>query len=68
MEPFSTVIIKNVFRESRSGMADAPVVPYEPRRRPRWFSRERARQPQRDLCQAEPRDRSPKVAGAPRTC
>jgi hypothetical protein len=64
MDPFSISIAHNVARESRSGMADAPIVLDKPRR-PRWFRRNRAR---RDLCEAEPRDRSPKIAGAPGTC
>lgn len=68
MDPFSTVIINKVFRSSRSGMADAPVVAHEAPRRLRWFGRERAGRQQRELCEAEPRDRSPKVAGAARTC
>jgi hypothetical protein len=65
MDPFSISIANNVARESRSGMADAPIVPDKPRRRPRWFRRDRVR---RDLCEAEPRDRSPKIASAPGTC
>jgi hypothetical protein len=64
MDPFSISIANHVARESRSGMADAPIVLDKPRR-PRWFGRNQAR---RDLCEAEPRDRSPKIASAPRAC
>jgi hypothetical protein len=63
MDPFSISIAKKVARESRSGMADAPILLDMPRRR--WFRRNRVR---RDLCEAEPRDRSPKIASAPGTC
>ncbi len=59
-----TTVIQRIADESRSGMADAPVVPDEPRRTRRWFRSRRAE----PLCEAEPRDRSPKVAGAASAC
>jgi hypothetical protein len=61
---YPITVIAQVAKESRSGFADAPVVPYEPARRRRWFNR----RPAPAVCQAEFRDRSPKAAGAPRTC
>ncbi len=64
MYPFSVIVINKVAEESRSGMADAPVRPYLPPRTRRWFKSRRAE----PLCEAEPRDRSAKVAGAASAC
>ncbi len=67
MYVFPITVIAKVAKESRSGFADAPVVPYDPPR-PHWFSRRLHRRSTAAVCQAEHRDRSPKAAGAPRTC
>jgi hypothetical protein len=61
---FPITVIDKVARESRSGMADAPVQAYVPPRRFRWFADRRGK----PLCEAEARDRSPKIAGAASTC
>jgi hypothetical protein len=61
---FSIAVIDKVAKESRSGMADSPVVPYRAPRKLNWFRN----RPAQSLCEAEPRDRSPQVAGAARTC
>jgi hypothetical protein len=68
MYVFPIAVIEKVARESRSGFPNAPVVPYEPPRRLPRLRRRLARRSARPVCQAEIRDRSPKVAGAARTC
>jgi hypothetical protein len=80
---FPTTVIHKVAEESRSGMADAPTVPYvppRPRRHPvravRRLLHARPAAPAltllpgggQELCEAEVRDRGTKVAGAARAC
>ncbi|QNE19547.1 hypothetical protein F1D05_18520 [Kribbella qitaiheensis] len=81
---FPISVINKVAEESRSGRPAAPVVPHEPprlswfslerrleratRRSLRRAGRAHGTDAAAALCEAEPRDRSPKVAGAPRTC
>jgi len=70
---FPITVIYKIAEESRSGMADAPTAPWEPRRRRRW-SRSAAAVPRlsskalRSTCEADPCDRSAKVAGVAGAC
>ncbi|MEU4396415.1 hypothetical protein [Kribbella sp. NPDC023855] len=64
MHPFSVIIVDKVAKESRSGMANAPLVPERPSLLRRWQqSRHQA-----TLCKAEPRDRSTPIAGPAGAC
>jgi hypothetical protein len=81
---FPFTVIDKVARESRSGMADAPTVPYEPpRHRLRAVRRLLRAEPEptnarptltllpgagRELCEAEVRDRGTTAASAARAC
>jgi hypothetical protein len=66
---FSITVIHKVAEESRSGMAYAPVVPYLEPRRHWWSARPRLTQKAlRPACEAEPCDRSAKVAGVAGAC
>jgi hypothetical protein len=76
---FPSSVIRKVAEEAQSALPDAPVVPWEPPRpRRRWLVRtagtrtsaadSRVENRVAPVCEAEGRDRSPKVAGAARAC
>jgi len=71
---FPITVIHKVAEESRSGLANAKTVPWEPPRR-RWWSRSTVTvrrtvtsKAPRSACEADPCDRSAKVAGVAGAC
>ena len=67
---FPFTVIDKVAAESRSGMADAPTVPYDSTPSRLRLSTLRRLLPSTSgaLCEAEARDRGTKIAGAARAC
>jgi hypothetical protein len=74
MYPLPYTVIEKVARDAQSALPDAPVVPWEPPQPRRHFPRLSAgirrltRSGGTEPCEAEPRDRSAKVAGAAGAC
>jgi hypothetical protein len=71
---FPYTVIEKVARDAQSALPDAPVVPWEPSQPRRHFPRlsvgfrRLTRSAGTEPCEAEPRDRSAKVARTAGAC